>query len=153
MSLLRHSLATLAYRASAALRNAPPDFGSTTAGAGTRSALAILAHMGDLCEWSLSLVQGQERWRETPPGTFAETELRFFAALEALDREIAADPPAPELAARLLQGPIADALTHVGQLALLRRVAGAPMRGENYFAATITIGRAGRDQAPPTRPF
>jgi hypothetical protein len=78
---------------------------------------------------------------------------RFFAALEAFDRRLASDRALAVAPEKLFQGPIADALTHVGQIAMLRRMAGCPVRGENYFVAPIEIGRVGAEQAAPVKEF
>ncbi len=153
LSLLRHALATIAYRGGKALRGAPPEFASFRAAPVSRTPVEILAHMGDLFDWSLTMVNGKQAWRDSAPLPWEQETARFFAALEALDRRLAA-PEAIECPLdRLFQGPIADALTHVGQIAMLRNVAGAPMRGENYFVADIVTGRVGPDQTAPKREF
>jgi hypothetical protein len=145
--LLRHAVATLAYRAAKPLRDPPPEFAQTRASPTGRTAVEIVAHLADLIDWANRGVAGQMEWRPENSGSLeAETD-RFFAALAKLDcalaaREISCPPD------RLFQGPIADALTHVGQLAMLRRIAGSPVRGENYYVADIRIGVVGVDQAP-----
>jgi hypothetical protein len=151
--LLRHTVATLAYRAGKVLRDTPPGFSSVSAGEGTRSAGDMLAHMSDLFDWALSLASGQHVWHDTPPAEWSTDVERFFVALERFDARLAAAEPLGNSPERLFQGPIADALTHVGQLALLRRLAGAPIKGENYFKANIVAGRAGAHQAAPRVEF
>jgi len=150
-ALFRHALATLAYRGAKALRDAPAEFASY--GGGGRAPLAIVAHLGDLMEWSLSMANGTRQWHETQPGSWDAECARFFAALQSFDDYLASDAAVACDMTRLFQGPLADALTHVGQLAMLRRMAGAATAGENYFAAQIETGRVGPDQAPPRRPF
>ncbi len=150
---LRHSLATLAYRGGKALRGAPPSFGSFKIGPTSRTPSEILAHVCDLFDWALSLVRGQEVWRNSTPGTWESDVQRFFSALGALDQALAGQGPLGCPWTRLFQGPIADAFTHVGQLALLRRLAGSAVRGENYFKAEIMTGHVGQDQAAPRREF
>ena len=151
--LLRHTLATLAYRGAKALRGAPAEFAEYRADAGSRTPGQILAHMGDLLDWALALSDGRRDWHDSPPLPLEQGAARFFAALEALDARIANGAPLETPAGRIFQGPIADALTHVGQLAMLRRMAGAPFRGENYFKAEIVAGRVGAEQAPPRQEF
>ena len=155
VSLLRHTLAALAYRALRALHPAPPGFSDFRAAPGSRSAGEILAHMGDLLNWASDHVEGAGAWRVVPPANWDDDKDRFYAALtkfdEALKRQGAA--VADDLAQRLLQGPIADALTHVGQLNLLRGLAGAPLKGENFIVADIAIGRTTAIQPPPKRTF
>jgi hypothetical protein len=151
--LLRHALATAAYRAGKALRGAPAGFADVRASETTRSAVEILAHMGDLFDWALTLVQGAQKWNVANPLPWEKETARFFAALEALDAHLASDAPLGCPAEKLLQAPIADALTHIGQIAMLRRIAGGPMRGENYFAAEIVAGRVGGEQSAPKFEF
>ena len=151
--MLRHTLATLAYRAGKVLRDAPNGFGDFRQEAGSRSAAEILAHMGDLMDWAVSIAQGQQAWKDSPPLRWDAEVERFFAGLARFDACVAAMDPSDPLGPRLFQGPVADALTHVGQLAMMRRMAGAPIRGENYFKAEITPGRVGIDQSAPKREF
>ncbi len=150
-ALLRHTLATLAYRGAKALRDAPASFRNHRAGGGSRTPLQILAHVGDLLDWALSQARGEERWANTESGTWNEQVARFFAGLEALDAYLVSDAPLAQTPERIFQGAVADALTHVGQLTLLRRLAGSPVRGENYNRAEITAGRVGADQEAPRR--
>jgi len=151
--MLRHAVATLAYRGGKALRGAPEAFANFQASVTTRTPRAILAHLGDLLEWALSQAQGAERWRPVAPADWEAGVERFFRSLEAFDAHLASGEPLRTSAEKLFQGPVADALTHVGQLALLRGMVGAPVRGENYAVADITIGRVGRDQAASRREF
>lgn len=146
--LLRHTVATLAYRAAKVLRDAPPGFAAFALTETTRTPGAIVAHMGDLFDWALALAEGEHRWHETPPGDWQADVARLFAALGAFDEYLAGDAPLGWTAEQLFQGPVADALTHTGQLAMLRRAAGHPVRGENYAKAAIEIGRTGIVQAP-----
>jgi hypothetical protein len=151
--VLRHTVATLAYRGGKVLRGAPPGFGSFRVGGTSRTPAEILSHLCDLLDWSLSLVRGREAWRDSPPVGWDGDVQRFFDALGALDGRLAVDGPIGCPWTRLFQGPIADAFTHVGQLAFLRRLAGSAVRGENYFRAEIFPGHVGPEQAPPRREF
>ena len=152
-TLLRHTLATLAYRGGKAIANAPASFANYGAPDTARTPAKILAHIGDLMDWSLSMAEGRREWRDSSPLSWDQECERFFAALKRFDDFLAADQPLQAPAERLFQGPIADALTHVGQIAMLRRMAGCPIKGENYFVADIAVGRVGPDQAPPKREF
>jgi hypothetical protein len=151
--LFRHTVATLAYRGGKAVRGAPAEFADYRAAATSRTPAQILAHIGDLLAWSLSVARGQEEWHNSAPLPWDREVERFFAALERFDAYLASDVPMHESAEKLFQGPIADALTHVGQIAMLRRMAGCAMRGENYHRAEIAAGRVGPDQTPPGREF
>jgi len=151
--MLRHTLSTLAYRCAKTLRDAPCAFADFRACEGARTPHEILAHLSDLLDWGLSTAQGTPQWRSSKLLPWQEDTARFFAALQAFDDYLASRLPLRESAEKLFQGPIADALTHVGQLALLRRMAGAPIRGENYFIAEITAGRVSQNQPPPRAEF
>jgi hypothetical protein len=149
--LLRHTLATLAYRGAKTLRDAPAAFADFD-GAG-RTPAQILAHLGDLLDWALSMADGTRQWHESKPLPWNQEIERFFAALKRFDDYLASAETLQAPVEKLFQGPIADALTHVGQLAMLRRLAGCPIKAENYFAAVMEIGRVGADQTPPKRTF
>lgn len=150
---LRHLAATLAYRASKVLRDAPPGFASMTPAPHTRRPVEIVAHMGDLMDWALTLARGDYVW--TPAGSDDwDTEVsRFFSSLAVLDTQLAAGELRAGAGEKLVQGPLADALTHVGQLAMLRGMAGAAIRPESYAKAEIVVGRVGLEQAPSRREF
>jgi len=151
--LLRHTVATVAYRGGKALRGAPATFATFRSGETSRTPGEILAHMGDLFDWALSTAEGQQQWNPAKPREWNADIDRFFTALTKFDEYLASDQPLHASAEALFQGPIADALNHVGQLAMLRRMAGAPVRSENYFVADIAAGRCGTDQATPKREF
>ncbi len=151
--MLRHTLATLAYRGAKAVRGAPDSFASFHASETTRTPAQILAHIGDLLDWALSIAQGAEAWNNSEPLTWNQEVARFHRALESFENYLASDADLSATCERLFQGPIADALTHVGQLTMLRRIAGAPMKGENYSRAKIEAGRVGAEQAAPKREF
>lgn len=150
---LRHCVATLAYRGAKALRNAPIGFAEFRLPEDARSPGEILAHMGDLLDWAHSIARGKEEWFDSKSGPWEQDVERFFRSLCAFDAYLASDAPLHAPAERLFQGPVADALTHVGQIATRRRLAGAPVRGENYFRADIVAGRVGPDQSAPRREF
>jgi|SRR5580700_4214194 hypothetical protein len=151
--LLRHALATVAYRTSKAVCNAPAGFADFHAGEGVRTPAQILAHIGDLFDWALSIAKGKQAWRDSKPLPWEKEVERFFAALKSLDDFLASNAPVEAPLEKLFQGPIADALTHVGQLAILRRLARAPVKGESYYAAEIVAGRVGTEQSAPKKEF
>lgn len=146
--MLRHTVATLAYRAAKTFREAPPEFATYKAGPTTRTPVEILAHMGDLLDWALTIVRGQTKWHTATPLPWDQEVERFFASLRAFDDVLASDAELAASVGVVFQGPIADALTHTGQLAMLRRMSGAPIKGESYNRATIERGRVGEFQAP-----
>jgi len=151
IDLLRHAVATLAYRGGKAVRNAPDSFANFQ-GAG-RTPGKILAHIGDLLDWALSMADGSRQWHDSTPLPWSQEVNRFFAALKKFDDYLASGQPVHAPLEKLFQGPIADALTHVGQLAMLRRLADCPIKAENYFVAEISVGRVGADQAAPKKEF
>jgi hypothetical protein len=152
-AFLRHAIATIAYRGGKALRGAPETFATFRVAPTSRSPAQIVAHLGDLFDWALSIAQGTERWNNSEPLVWDREVARFFDTLQRLDAHLASDAPIAATPEKIFQGAIADALTHVGQLTLLRRVAGAPVRGENYYRADIVAGRVGPEQTAPRREF
>jgi hypothetical protein len=153
IQLLRHTVATLAYRGGKAVRGAPVDFQRFQAAPGTRTPSEILAHIGDLLDWAVALADGKHVWHDSKPLPWEQEVARFHRALETFDTRLATGKSLGFSAEKLFQGPIADALTHVGQIALLRRMAGAPIRAENYFRAGIEGGRVGQAQAAAVQEF
>jgi hypothetical protein len=150
---LRQLAATLAYRAAKVLRDVPPSFPTYSCGESTRTPVRIVAHMGDLMAWAVTIADGDIKWNAGGSDDWNREVARFFDGLTALDRALAADGPFKGSVDKLIQGPLADALTHVGQLALLRGMAGAPVKPESYARADIVVGRVGREQSPPGREF
>ncbi len=150
---LRHTVATLAYRGGKAIRDVPDNFGQFRIGDTTRTPTEILGHIGDLLEWALSLAEGRQRWPEPSTRSWEQEMERFFGGLERFDLHLASEARLVASPEDLFQGPIADALEHVGQIAMQRRLAGAPVRGENYFMAEIKAGRVGPEQAAARREF
>jgi hypothetical protein len=151
--VLRHLAATLAYRAAKVLRDVPPGFGATSFGAATRRPVLIVAHMADLMAWGVTIAQGSVSWKPAGSDDWDAEVQRFFDGLSTLDRELAREAPFTGSIAQLIQGPLTDALTHVGQLAMMRGMAGAPVRPESYARADITPGRIGLDQPAARREF
>lgn len=151
--LLRHTVATLAYRGGKAVANAPASFSEFRLNDGTRTPEQILAHIGDLLDWALSIAKGKQTWHDSKPLPWDQETARFFSALESFDSYLASDEPLGAPEEKLFQGPIADALTHVGQIAMLRRMAGGPVKGENYYRAEIEAGRVGPEQSAKRTEF
>jgi len=151
--MLRHTVATLAYRAAKVLRDAPPDFATFSSSETTRTPGQILAHLGDLFDWALSIAEGKQAWRDNKTLDWEQGTDRFFAALRKFDAYLASNEELHASEEKLFQGPVADALTHVGQIGILRRIAGAPIRGENYFVADIEAGSVTAKQKAPRREF
>ncbi len=151
--LIRHTLATVAYRGAKALRGAPAGFGAYRVGPTSRTPAEILAHVGDLLEWSAWLLRGEHRWSDSDPLAWEEEVERFFGLADRLDKTLLTVRPTEWTLEQIFQGPIADALTHIGQLTMLRRLAGGPVRGENYAKAEILSGRVGPRQAEPRFEF
>lgn len=138
--VLRHMVATVAYRGGLAVTDAPAGFDTFRAHETTRTPGEILAHIGDLLEGSLHLVKGEMVYLTSAPLPWAEEVTRFFAAGKKFDSYLASQAPLACPVERLIQGPIGDALTHVGQIVMLRRMAGKPVRVGEYFTAEIVAG-------------
>ena len=151
--MLRHTVSTLAYRGAKAVRGASDSFGSFGSPGTTRTPAKILAHIGDLLDWALSIAKGAESWHDSEPLPWTQGCARFHQALESFDDYLASDAELSATCERLFQGPIADALTHVGQVAMLRRMAEEPIKGENYSRARIEAGRVGAEQEAPRLEF
>lgn len=153
-ALLRHTVATLAYRSRRVLLDVPTGFESFRPSEGARSAGEVLAHMGDLFDWALHMVEGKQVWKDSTHLPWKDEVSRFYLGLRKLDTRLGEGRDLAVSAGSVFQGPIADALTHLGQVALLRRLAMSPVGGENYFRAEIVAGRIEPDtQAPPRREF
>jgi len=150
---LRHAVATLAYRGARVLENAPVGFADFHAGSDVRTPRQILAHVGDLLDWARAMAEGNPQWRDSQLLPWDHESARFFAGLKAFDKFLASGNALQAPVERLLQGPIADALTHVGQIAMLRRLARSPTKGENFFVAEISAGCVGSDQPAPKHQF
>ena len=151
--LLRHTVATLAYRGGKAFRDVPEGFAEFRVAETTRTPGQILAHIGDLIDWALAIAKGSHKWHNSKPLSWGKGVERFHQALHTLDNYLASGAPLRFPTQSLFQGPIADALTHVGQISMLRRLAGSPVRGENYFRADIVSGRVGPRQSAPKLEF
>jgi hypothetical protein len=152
-ALLRHTVATVAYRGGKAVRGAPASFASFSGDRSDRTAVKILAHIGDLYDWALSQATGSEAWHDSTPLDWDREVERFHATLQRFDAYLASEAPLAAPPEKLFQGAIADSLAHVGQLAILRRLGGAKMKSENYSKADIVAGRVGQEQTAPRREF
>jgi hypothetical protein len=143
--VLRHMVATVAYRGGIAVSGAPESFAVFRVNEGTRAPGEILAHIGDLLEGSFYLLKGELVYLTSSPLPWGEEVSRFFSAAKRLDSYLASDAPLACPVEKLIQGPVGDALTHVGQIVMLRRVAGSPVRAESYFTAEIVPGSVGEE--------
>lgn len=135
--LLRHLVATITFRGGLAVADAPENFAAFKISETIRTPAEILAHIGDLLEGSLYLMKGQLVYLNSAPLAWKEEVTRFFAAAKAFDAFLASDAPLEQPIEKITQGPVADALTHIGQIVMLRRAAGFPIRVEGYFTAEI----------------
>ena len=153
-ALLRHMVATIAYRCGKALRGAPEGFASFRAAGSVNTPVLLLAHIGDLVEWAHNWCRGEvESYKVSEPLDWDSEVARFFGSLESFDQFLASNGSLQPSLEAVFQAPIADALTHIGQLALLRRMAGGPVAGEAYRLAEIVTGRVGQEQAKPRREY
>ena len=153
-ALLRHMLATIAYRGGKTIRGAPEEFASFRAEGSLNTPVLLLAHIGDLIEWAHRWCHGEEQsYKISEPLEWNSEVKRFYSSLESFDQYLASGGTLRTDLEAMFQAPIADALTHIGQLALLRRMAGDPVPGEAYRLAEIVAGRVGPEQAKPGREF
>ncbi len=144
---LRHTLATLAYRFQKCVRDAPEGFGAFEAGAGVKTPIHIINHMTNLFLFVGSAIQEKERKPQPEVLDLKGEVARFHQTLESTDGLLVTTELATPTYLKLLQGPFSDALTHVGQLAMLRRLAGKSITGESYVKANIRIGHVSADQS------
>ncbi|MCM3873287.1 MAG: hypothetical protein ND895_21605 [Pyrinomonadaceae bacterium] len=151
--LLRHFLAALAYRTQKALRGAPSDFGSFRAAEEVRTPAELVRHMTSVLGYARTVFVGGRYWPDPLPSLHDEI-LRFHEMLQDLARHLEVGTPLLHdmTTEQLIQGPFADAMTHAGQLGMLRRLAGAPVPPENFVVAEIDPKRLGPDQAEPASP-
>jgi len=151
--MLRHALATVAYRGGKAIRGAPESFATFRLGDASRTSAQLLAHLGDLYDWGLSMAAGKQAWHDSVPLEWGREVERFFDCLKKFDDYLASNAALHAPIEGLFQGPVADSLTHIGQIAMMRRLAGCPIKAENYFKAEIITGRVGTKQAAPRQEF
>jgi hypothetical protein len=138
--LLRHLVATLGYRGRKAISGADAGFATLQVGQGIRTPLEILSHISHLLARSVEIMGGAAP-SSPHAASWDEEYARFLAVLAGLDRELTKCTLGPAIEKKLLQGPLSDAMTHIGQLAMLRRWAGDPLPGERYTEAPIEAGR------------
>ncbi|MBV9959835.1 MAG: hypothetical protein JO360_15525 [Acidobacteria bacterium] len=143
--LFRHLVATVAYRCGLAISDAPENFNAFRVHETTRTPGELLAHICDLLEGSLYLVRDELVYLTSAPLSWEKEVARFFSAVKEFDSYLASDLPLACPVEKLVQGPIGDALTHVGQLVMLRRLAGKPVRVEAYFTADIVAGQVNEE--------
>ena len=150
---LRHTLATVAYRGGKAIREAPDHFADLKISDSSRTPIQVLAHVCDLYDWALSTAQGKETWHNSTPASWSAEVDRFFECLDRFDEFLSSNEPLACDAEKLFQGPVADSLAHIGQIAMMRRVGESAIKGEDYSRAKIESGRVGKEQIPPKREF
>jgi hypothetical protein len=143
--LLRHLVATLVFRGGLAVFDAPEKFAVFQIDENIRTPAQILAHIGDLLQGSLYLMKGELVYLNSAPLPWHEEVTRFFSAAKEFDSYLASDVPLAQPIEKITQGPIADALTHVGQIVMLRRAAGVPVRAASYFTVEIEPGVIDRE--------
>ena len=151
--LLRHFLAAIAYRTQKALRGAPDHYPTFSAGNRVRTPTELVRHMTALMGYVCTFFEGGTYpTKPEPLLSFKEEVDRFHRMIEAVGSLLASDAPCSITTEQLLQGPFADTMTHVGQLAMLRRLADSPVAPENFIYADIRADRLNADQPPPARP-
>mgnify|MGYP002021754886 FL=1 len=126
------------------MRGVPAEFSDFRIGPASRSPIEILGHICDVLDWGLAMAEGEHRWSETHSTVWRDQVDRFFQALTDFGDYLASDRELGFPITQLLQEPVADSFTHVGQIAMLRRLAGSPVKGENYAKANIHQGCRGR---------
>jgi hypothetical protein len=150
--ILRHFLAAIAYRTQKSLQGAPAEFAAFRVAPSVRTPHEIVKHITSVLGYARTFFTGGEWWPEKLPD-FKDEVLRLHEVLASLSHYLEKDTPlqgtTPE---RILQGPFSDAMTHVGQLAMLRRLFGSPVPPENFIMAAIDTENVGPDQPAPVSP-
>jgi hypothetical protein len=150
--LLQHFLAAIAYRTQKALRDAPLGYAEFRPSPTSRTPYELLWHMTGLIGYARTMLHGGEFAPPRLATLEAEVE-RFHATLELLSRDFADGSLEARISdEQFLQGPLADTMTHVGQLAYLRRLYGDPVPSENFIFASIDAVNLTREQALPNAP-
>jgi len=153
LNYLRHTLATLVYRLSKVVSEVPEHYPQFKVSVDSRSPIEILDHINDLIDSAFTASTGKHKSTKAYANNWYRVVSRFYNSIREFDNYLAANNKIACSVERLLQGPIADVLTHIGQLAMLRRLAGKTIKGEDYFDADISIGRVGPEQIMPKREF
>jgi hypothetical protein len=150
--LLKHFLAAIAYRTQKALRGAAPGFADFRASPTSRTPHELLWHMTGLIGYARTMFHGG--FFEPPRlSSFQGEVARFHTMLEALRGDLDNLSLSASITdAQLLHGPLADTMTHVGQLAFLRRLSGSPVASENFIFASISAANLSANQAEPNAP-
>jgi len=150
--LLRHYLASIAYHAQKAIRDAPTGYWTFTPGNQVRTPELIVRHMTSVLGYARTFFVGGVYRPAVLPTIQAEID-RFHEVLEDLGRLLNSDSELHQITEnQLLQGPLSDVMTHIGQLSLLRRLHGSPVPPENFIYADIKGTRLGKDQPEPQAP-
>lgn len=152
LGMLTHFLAALAYRTQKALRGAPADFSTFEAGNLTRTPTELVRHMTSVLGYARTLFRGGTYRPEALP-TFDDEVGRFHGVIaDLVDHLRSGEGLSGVTPEQLLQGPFSDAMTHAGQLAMLRRLHGSPVPPEDFVFADIDPSNVGPDQPLPLRP-
>jgi hypothetical protein len=150
-ALMRHFLASIAYHATKALKDAPNNYPDLEMGNGIRTPKMILRHISGVLTYAHSFYEHYDStWLDVR--TWEEEVERFYYVLSKLDKSIQEKNPIGVSVEQMLQGPLSDSMEHVGQLLMLRRVAGSPVPSENFIYADIRVGVVGPDQPKPVAP-
>jgi hypothetical protein len=150
--LLQHFLAALAYRTQKALRGSSENFPSFRAGAKVRTPHELVSHMNSVLGYATTFFLGGS-YRVPQLADFGKEVERFHSTLTSLSELVAKESDWVEISPeQLLQGPLSDAMTHAGQLAMLRRLAADPIPPENFIFAEIDAGNLSPEQPQPARP-
>jgi hypothetical protein len=150
--ILRHFLGALAYRTQKALRGSPDDFAAFDAGGGVRTPMELVRHMASVLGYARTFFIGGS-YSPQPLDSFKDEIERLHENLVDLRNDLDSGRPMIDTTEeRMLQGPFSDAMTHVGQLAMLRRLHGKPVPSENFILADVSAENVSSDQPDPVAP-
>ena len=149
--MLRHFLASITYRATKAIKNVPETYPAHDLGKGVKTPLRILHHITGVLTYAHSFFEHYDTTHIDVKSWDAEVG-EFYSILSKLDKSIQEKKPKEVTEEQLLQGPLSDAMTHIGQLSMLRRLADSPLPSENFIFADVRKGAVGPNQPDPIAP-
>ena len=136
--ILRHSIATIVYRFDKVINNQEDSFGAFSLGSGSRTANEIINHMFEVLHATRVFIEEERFIKESPKAlNFSEEASRFMAECELIDRSLSQEELPIPYVKRLIQGPVSDIFTHIGQLSMMSRLNGNPIIGEDFSSAEI----------------
>ena len=145
--LLRHTLSTIAYRFQKSVSSANEDFGNFRAAEDSRTAVEIINHIFDIINKTKVFIKDDRFDKSLPIQLDFKSEIdRFHNTLQELDFLLSETELEIDYSKKLIQGPLSDVLSHIGQIALMSGLDGNKIKGENFSSAKIITGNTSSNQ-------